>query len=99
MKTSKIISDIEKTKTKIGELQAKLRDLERLRTETENTEIIELVRAIDATPEEIAVMLRAMRESQKQEAMKPMAPQFDDEPAATEPADDEAETEETDYEG
>ena len=100
MKTSKILNDIEKTKTKIGELQAKLRDLERLRTETENTEIIELVRAIDATPEEIAVMLRAMRESQKQEAMKPMAPQFDDEPTeaedVTEPAD---ETEETDYEG
>ena len=53
MKTSKILNDIEKTKTKIGELQAKLRDLERLKTETENTEIIELVRAIDATPEEI----------------------------------------------
>ena len=99
MKTSKILNDIEKTKTKIGELQAKLRDLERLRTETENTEIIELVRAIDATPEEIAVMLRAMRESQKQEAMKPMAPQFDDDTAEAEPADDEAETEETDYEG
>lgn len=100
MKTSKIISDIEKTKNKIGELQAKLRDLERLRTETENTAIIELVRAIDATPEEIAVMLRAMRESQKQEAMKPLAPQFDDDTAeaedAAEPAD---ETEETDYEG
>lgn len=99
MKTSKILSDIEKTKTKIGELQAKLRDLERLRTETENTEIIELVRAIDATPEEIAVMLRALRESQKQEAMKPMAPQFDDDTAEAEPADVAAETEETDYEG
>ena len=107
MKTSKIISDIEKTKGKIADLQAKLRDLERLRTETENTEIIELVRAIDATPEEIGVMLRALRESQKQEAMKPLAPQFEDDSGNAEgsAANDAAiedggdETEETDYEG
>ena len=107
MKTSKILSDIEKTKTKIGELQAKLRDLERLRTETENTEIIELVRAIDATPEEIGVMLRALRESQKQEAMKSLAPPLGDDSGDVEGTEDdtaladdgEDETEESDYEG
>ena len=98
MKTSKILNDIEKTKTKIGELQAKLRDLERLKTETENTEIIELVRAIDATPEEVAVMLKALRETQRQEAMKPMAPQFEDDSETSDTESGDAETEDADYE-
>jgi flagellar basal body P-ring protein FlgI len=78
MKTERLQTEIEKTKTKIGELKAKLSELERLKTEQENTEIIELVRALDATPKEITVMLRAMRESQRQQAMASLAPQIED---------------------
>jgi flagellar basal body P-ring protein FlgI len=80
MKTDRIKTEIEKAKTKIGELKAKLSELERLKTEQENTEIIELIRALDATPKEITVMLRAMRESQRQQAMASLAPQIEDEP-------------------
>ena len=76
MKTERIVAEIEKTKTKIGELQARVRDLERQKTELENTEIIGLVRAIEATPAELAVMLRAMMESQRQQAMTSLAPQI-----------------------
>lgn len=76
--SSKISADIEKTRTKIGELQARLRELERQKTEQENTEIIELVRAIDATPEELKTMLRALMESQRQQAMTSLAPQIED---------------------
>lgn len=75
---TKLSSDIEKTRDKIGELQAKLRELERMKTETENATILELVRTIDATPDELAVMLRAMQESQRQAAMQSMAPQLED---------------------
>ncbi len=78
MKADRIVTEIEKTRTKIGELQARLRNLEQQKTEQENTEIIELVRAIDATPAEVAVMLRAMRESQRQQAMASLAPQMED---------------------
>ena len=76
MKTERIVAEIEKTKTKIGELQARVRDLERQKTELENTEIIGLVRALEATPAELAVMLRAMMESQRQQAMTSLAPQI-----------------------
>ena len=92
MKAERIKAEIEKTKAKIGELKAKLSELERLKTEQENTEIIELVRALEATPQEITVMLRAMRESQRQQAMVSLAPQIEDElhdPADTEDAGDE----------
>lgn len=75
----KLSGDIEKTKAKIAELQAKLREQERMKTETENSTILELVRTIDATPEEIAVMLRALQESQRQAAMQPLAPQLEEE--------------------
>lgn len=100
MKTTKLKNDIEKTRAKIAELQAKLRDQERVLKETENSAIIELVRTIDATPEEVAVMLRAMREAQKQEAMKSLAPQFEDETDETEDDAEAAEEQEvSDYEG
>ncbi len=87
MKAERIKAEIEKTKAKIGELKAKLSELERLKTEQENTEIIELVRALEATPQEITVMLRAMRESRRKQAMASLAPQIEDEshdPADTE---------------
>ena len=61
-KIKKIETEISKTKSKISELQARLRELERQRTEIENTEIVELVRGVDATPQELAAFIRAFRE-------------------------------------
>lgn len=61
-KIAKINTEIDKTKAKIAELQARLRELDRQKTEIENTEIVELVRGVDATPQELAAFIRAFRE-------------------------------------
>jgi septal ring factor EnvC (AmiA/AmiB activator) len=61
-KIVKINAEIDKTKARIAEFQARLRELERQRTEAENTEIVELVRGVDATPQELAAFIRAFRE-------------------------------------
>lgn len=57
----KICSEIEKTTAKVSELQEKLRELGRQKMEQENTEIVELVRSIEATPEELAEMIKSFR--------------------------------------
>ena len=62
-KIAKINTEIDKTKAKIAELQTRVRELERQRTEAENTEIVELVRGVDATPQELAAFIRAFREN------------------------------------
>lgn len=44
-KLSKILAEIEKAKEKLSEQQGKLRELERQKTELENTEMVELIRS------------------------------------------------------
>ena len=61
-KIERINTEIKKQQEKIAEGQARIKELERQRTEIENTDIIGLVRAIDATPEELAALLRSIRE-------------------------------------
>lgn len=61
-KIKKINTEIEKTRAKLSDYQARLRELERQKTEIENTEIVELVRGVDATPQELAAFIRAFRE-------------------------------------
>ena len=60
-KIKKIDTEIDKTRAKISDYQARLRELERQKTEIENTEIVELVRGVDATPQELAAFIRAFR--------------------------------------
>ena len=74
MKTERIISEISKTKIKIAEFQSKLRELERMKTEQENAEILEMVHSIDIPTTELTVMLRAIREKSLAEASKSQAP-------------------------
>ena len=78
MKTERITTEISKTKAKISDLQAKLRDLERQKTEQENGEILELVRSIDVSPQELTAMLRLIREDRLKEAMASQAPALPD---------------------
>ena len=75
-KKQKVILEISKTKEKISGLQEKLRELERQKTEIENTEIVELVRSTKMNTSELAIFLKAHREKndasfiiQKQEEM------------------------------
>ena len=47
-KLDRIERDIQKTKTKIAELQKQLRELEAAKTEQENLQIVQLVRGLKA---------------------------------------------------
>ena len=58
---NKICSDSDRTTAKISELQDKLKELGRQKMEQENTEIVELVRSIEATPEKLAEMIKVFR--------------------------------------
>ena len=76
MKIEKIIAEISKTKKRISEMQTKLRELERMKTEKENAEIVELVRSIDVPTPELTEMLRTIREKVLAEAIKSQVPEF-----------------------
>lgn len=61
MKMEKISADIVNAKAKIAEWQARLRDLERQKTEHENLEILQVVRGVGTSPEEIRELLDLIR--------------------------------------
>ena len=60
-KIAKINQEIQKQQARSEQSQARIKELEQQRTELENTEIIGLVRSIHATPEELAELLRSMK--------------------------------------
>lgn len=57
----KITEDIAKLKRKITDNQARLRELERQKTELENADIVAAVRAIDVPPEELAALIAKLQ--------------------------------------
>ncbi|MDB7831612.1 DUF4315 family protein [Intestinimonas butyriciproducens] len=57
-KLERIEKDIQKTKAKIAEFQKQLRELEAQKTEQENLQIIQQVRALNLTPGQLAVFLK-----------------------------------------
>lgn len=62
-KIERVQKDIDKTKEKISEFQARLKELERQKTELENTEIVETVRGMDISLADLAAFLKAARAS------------------------------------
>ena len=56
-KIERIDQEIAKTREKIAEHQEKLKDLEAQKTEAENLEIVQMVRALRLTPEQLNAML------------------------------------------
>ena len=54
----RIIAEIEKTKDTISKQQAKLRELEAQKTEVENLQIVQMVRALRMTPAELSAFLQ-----------------------------------------
>ena len=56
-KINRINKEIAKTREKITEYQNKLKGLEAQKTEAENLEIVQLVRAMRLTPQELTAML------------------------------------------
>ncbi len=63
-KTAKIEAEIEKTKAKISELQAKQRELEQKLIETENSEIVDIVRGMSISLEELPLLLQKLKSGQ-----------------------------------
>lgn len=61
MHIEKINTEIAKAKDRIAEWQAKLRDLERKKTEQENLEILQVVRGVAASADEIREALNLIR--------------------------------------
>ena len=56
-KIQRIDLEIQKTREKIAEQQEKLKDLEAQKTEAENLEIVQMVRALRMTPAQLSAML------------------------------------------
>ena len=56
-KIDRINKEIAKTREKIAEYQNKLKGLEAQKTEAENLEIVQLVRSMKMTPQELNAML------------------------------------------
>ena len=61
-KSQKIQADIDKVKAKIAEQQARLKELEKNKLEAENTEIVDIVRGMSISLEELPLVLQQLRE-------------------------------------
>ena len=60
-KIERIDQEIAKVREKIAEYQEKLKALEAQKTEAENLEIVQMVRALRMTPEQLSAMLSGGR--------------------------------------
>ena len=70
-KIQKIINEIEKTKTRIAEFQARLQELEAQRIDMENTVIVGLFRSVDVAPQDLADFIRAFKAQNSRTSFKP----------------------------
>jgi archaellum component FlaC len=60
-KIEKIDQEIGKTEKRIKQLQDKLTELREKREELEKTEIVDMVRSVSATPEQLAVFIQSFK--------------------------------------
>ena len=67
-KIEKLAKDIEKTKAKIAEQQARLQDLEKQKTELENTDFVAVAPSYHLTPQELAEFLKTRQMASAQES-------------------------------
>lgn len=67
-KIEKLAKDIEKTKAKIAVQQARLQDLEKQKTELENTDFVAVARSYHLTPQELAEFLKTRQMASAQES-------------------------------
>ena len=61
-KSAKIEAEIEKVKAKITEQQARLKELEQKKVEAENSEIVDIVRGMSISLEELPLVLQRLRD-------------------------------------
>ena len=61
-KSMKIQAEIDKVKAKINEQQARLKELEKNKLEAENSEIVDIVRGMSISLEELPLVLQRLRD-------------------------------------
>ena len=61
-KSMKIQAEIDKVKAKISEQQARLKALEKNKQEAENSEIVDIVRGMSISLEELPLVLQRLRD-------------------------------------
>ena len=61
-KSQKIQAEIDKVKVKISEQQARLKELEKNKQEAENSEIVDIVRGMSISLEELPLVLQRLRD-------------------------------------
>ena len=62
-KSQKIQAEIDKVKAKISEQQDRLKELEQKHREAENEEIVDIVRGMSVSLEELPLVLQRLRDS------------------------------------
>lgn len=60
-KIDKLAKDIEKAQSRVGDLQARLREMEQQKAELEETEVVALFRALEVPPDRFPAFLDAMK--------------------------------------
>ena len=66
-KIDRLEKEIEKTKGKIADMQDRLRDLEKQKTELENTDYVAVARSFKLTPQELAEFLKTRQMAPEKE--------------------------------
>ena len=61
-KSKKIQAEIDKVKAKISEQQARLTELDKNKQEAENSEIVDIVRGMSVSLEELPLVLQRLRD-------------------------------------
>ena len=70
-KSAKIWAEMEKVKAKINEQQARLKELEQKHREAENEEIVDIVRGMSVSLDELPALLRQLRDGAGHGVQKP----------------------------
>ena len=70
-KSAKIWAEMEKVKAKINEQQARLKELEQKHREAENEEIVDIVRGMSVSLDELPALLRQPRDGSGHGVQKP----------------------------
>jgi len=70
-KSAKIMAEMEKVKAKISDQQARLKELEQKHKEAENEEIVDIVRGMSVSLDELPALLRQLRDGSGHGVQKP----------------------------
>ena len=63
-KSAKIQAEIEKVKAKIAEQQTRLKELEQKKLEAENSEIVDIVRGMSISLDELPLLMQKLKSGQ-----------------------------------